>query len=179
MEVTQPRNAIPMSVTEFAPRPILDDTLPPPPGGLQLAAAWVLLGRERMGLARGMDDGGRTTRPQDSNFTLTGSKAVSDVDISVPDLMALCLAENDRRFAGSDRRLLRPKTMPALTRLALRATRFGHLASASIPRLRNRCRYPVVPAANSSGSPPAQGVAEPKDGGLALPGRTARSPSRG
>ena len=89
---------------------------------LQVAAAWVFLGWERMGLARGMDDG-KTTRPQDNNFTLTGSKAVSDVDISVPDLMALCLAENDRRFAGYDRRLLRPTTMPALTRLALRAVR--------------------------------------------------------
>ena len=88
---------------------------------LQVAAAWVFLGWERMGLARGMDEGAQAdaAKPQDHNFTLNGSKAVSDVDIGVADLMALCLAENDRRFAGYDGRLLRPTLMPALTRLAL------------------------------------------------------------
>ena len=100
---------------------------------LQVAAAWVFLGWERMGLARGMDDGvkdsgakdggARPGKPQDHNFTLNGSKAVSDVDLSVGDLMALCLAENERRFAGYDRRLLRPTTMPTLTRLALAVIR--------------------------------------------------------
>ncbi len=91
---------------------------------VKVAAAWVFLGWERIGLARGMDDGqhGRA-KPQDNNFTVTGSKAVSDGDVSVPDLMALCLAENDRRFAGYDKRLLRPTTMPALTRWALRFMR--------------------------------------------------------
>ncbi len=68
-----------------------------------------------------MDDGGgKAAKPQDNNFTVTGSKAVSDVDISVRELMELCLVENDRRFAGYDRRLLRPTTMPGLTRLACR-----------------------------------------------------------
>ena len=90
---------------------------------LQVVAAWVFLGWERMGLARGMDDGASQAKPQDHNFTLTGSKAVSGVDLSVPDLMALCLEENDRRFAGYDRRLVRPTTMPALTRLALAVIR--------------------------------------------------------
>jgi hypothetical protein len=72
-----------------------------------------------------MDDGGggKKGKPQDNNFTVTGSKAVSDVDVSVPDLMALCLSENDRRFAGYDERLLRPTTMPWLVRLALRFVR--------------------------------------------------------
>jgi hypothetical protein len=87
---------------------------------LRVLAVWVFLGWERMGMARGMDDGAKPARPQDNNFTVTGSKAVSDVDIKVPDLMAMCLAENDRRFAGYDRRLLRPTTMPALVRFALR-----------------------------------------------------------
>ncbi len=37
--------------------------------------------------------------------------------------MAVCLSENDRRFAGYDLRLLRPTTTPALARLAVRIGR--------------------------------------------------------
>jgi hypothetical protein len=82
---------------------------------LRVAAVWVFLAWERIGIARGLgsDDG----KPADNNFTLTGSKAVSDVDISPAALMAVCLAENDRRFAGYDARLLRPTTTPAIARL--------------------------------------------------------------
>jgi hypothetical protein len=87
---------------------------------LQVMAVWVFLGWERMGMARGMDDGGKPAAKQDNNFTVTGSKAVSNVDIKVSDLMRLCLEENDRRFAGYDSRLRRPTTMPWLVRLALR-----------------------------------------------------------
>ncbi|MEC4589655.1 ferritin-like domain-containing protein [Nitrospirillum amazonense] len=90
---------------------------------MRVWAVWVFLGWERIGLARGMDDGGQAAKPQDNNFTLTGSKAVSDIDVSVTELMALCLEENDRRFAGYDPRLLRPTTMPWLTRLALRVAK--------------------------------------------------------
>jgi hypothetical protein len=88
---------------------------------LRVIRAWIFLGWERIGLARSMDDGGKPA--PDNNFTLTGSKAVSDVDISPLALMAICLSENDRRFAGYDRRLLRPTTTPALARLAVRAGR--------------------------------------------------------
>ena len=101
---------------------------------LRVAAAWVFLGWERMGLARGMDDGSSRAGRADNNFTVTGTKAVSDVDISVPDLMRLCLAENDRRFAGYDRRLRRPTTMPALTRLALRLIGRKHEAGRGMVR---------------------------------------------
>jgi hypothetical protein len=91
---------------------------------LRVAGVWVFLGWERIGLARGMDDGsGQKNKPQDNNFTVTGSKAVSDTDISIRELMSLCLSENDRRFAGYDERLLRPTTMPALVRFALRFMR--------------------------------------------------------
>jgi hypothetical protein len=93
---------------------------------LRVIRAWIFLGWERIGLARDMDSGDKSggAKPaQDNNFTLTGSKAVSDVDINPLDLMVICLSENDRRFAGYDPRLLRPTTTPALARLAVRLGR--------------------------------------------------------
>ena len=90
---------------------------------LRVAAVWGFLGWERVGMARGMDERGETKQGQDNNLTVTGSKAVSDVELSVPELMRLCLSENDRRFSGYDARLLRPTTMPALVLLALRFMR--------------------------------------------------------
>ena len=96
----------------------------------RVAAVWVFLAWERIGIARGMDDGkGGTAKPQDNNFTVTGSKAVSDVEIEPRELMQLCLAENDRRFAGYDARLLRPTTTPTLVRLALRFMRRKAMAA--------------------------------------------------
>ena len=89
---------------------------------LRVIQAWVFLGWERVGLARDMDAGAEKPAV-DNNFTLTGSKAVSDVDINPLDLMEICLSENDRRFAGYDPRLLRPTTTPALARVAVRLGR--------------------------------------------------------
>jgi hypothetical protein len=91
---------------------------------LRVLAVWGFLVWERMGIARGMDastaEGGKKkSNAQDNNFTITGSKAVSDVEVSAAELMTICLAENDRRFAGYDKRLLRPTTTPALVRLVL------------------------------------------------------------
>jgi len=88
---------------------------------LRVAAVWLFLGWERIGIARGMDD--KQAPKQDNNFTVTGSKAVGGDEISVPELMRVCLSENDRRFAGYDPRLRRPTTMPSLVRLALRFMR--------------------------------------------------------
>jgi hypothetical protein len=39
---------------------------------------------------------------------------------TLADLLALCLQENQRRFAGYDARLQRPTTVPRLAGLALR-----------------------------------------------------------
>jgi hypothetical protein len=89
---------------------------------MRVLAVWVFLGYERIGIARGMDDG-KSKKAQDNNFTVTGSAAVSDVEVSLPELMDICLAENDRRFAGYDRRLLRPTTMPNMVRFARRFMR--------------------------------------------------------
>lgn len=86
---------------------------------LRVAAVWAFLAWERIGLARGMNK----AKPEDNNFTVTGGKAVADVDISTRALMDLCLAENDHRFAGYDPRLRRPTTMPSLVRFARRFMR--------------------------------------------------------
>jgi len=85
----------------------------------KVVAVWLVLIRERIGLARGVG-AAPDEKPQDNNFTLTGTKAVSDIDITVAGLFDLCLAENDRRMAGYDSRLLRPAVMPLLVRFARR-----------------------------------------------------------
>jgi len=84
----------------------------------RVAAAWIHIGWERLILARSMKTNGMGTG-QDSNFTATTAQAVAPVEVGVRDLMALCLQENDRRFAGYDARLVRPRTIPALVRVAL------------------------------------------------------------
>jgi len=91
----------------------------------KIAAVWGFLIWERIGIARGLDDSGAA---QDANFAMTGSGAVG-VELEPRDLIALCLAENDRRMAGYDPRLLRPTTVPFLARLALRVLRRGRKAS--------------------------------------------------
>lgn len=95
-----------------------------------IAFAWFRLVRERIGLARGVG-AARDEAPQDNNFTLTGSKAVSDIDISPAALFDLCLAENDRRMAIYDSRLLRPQTVPRFVRLVRRLMRHPRPAAVS------------------------------------------------
>jgi len=91
----------------------------------RVAAVWCFLAWERVGLARTVDARGGLPA-QDNNFTLHGAQSVADGGAGLPDLLALCLAENDRRFAGYDDRLLRPTTVPRLSRLVLRLARlFG------------------------------------------------------
>jgi hypothetical protein len=64
----------------------------------------------RMKIARKVDS---------NNFTATSGSAMG-LDMSPRSFMALCIAENDRRLAGFDARLLRPRMMPWLVRLAMR-----------------------------------------------------------
>lgn len=82
----------------------------------KVAAVWAFLVWERIGLARTVGN----DAPQDNNFTLNGAQAVAAEAPTLPELLALCLAENERRFAGYDARLLRPATVPRLVRIALR-----------------------------------------------------------
>jgi hypothetical protein len=84
----------------------------------KVLAVWVFLVWERLGLARSVGGADApTAAPQDNNFTLTGSKAVGAIDLSVCELIDLCLKENERRLSGYDVRLLRPKFVPQLMRL--------------------------------------------------------------
>jgi len=89
---------------------------------LRVWAVWVSIGWERIGLARGMGGGPKAAKGaenQDVNFTVNGANSMSNHDVSLREMLGICLAENDRRFAGYDQRLLRPTTMPALVRFAL------------------------------------------------------------
>jgi hypothetical protein len=88
----------------------------------KVVAVWAFLIGERIGLARSAGKTGDGT-PQDNSFTLTGSKAVAEIDLKPAALIDLCLAENERRMAGYDPRLLRPRVMPRLVRFARRFLR--------------------------------------------------------
>ncbi|MDB6098987.1 MAG: aminomethyltransferase [Gammaproteobacteria bacterium] len=92
---------------------------------LKVLAVWLFLIWERIGIAR--DVGGGV---QDNNFTVTGAKAVGN-DIDVAELIDMCLAENERRMSPYDRRLLRPRFVPALARLARRFMRSTHKPNAA------------------------------------------------
>jgi hypothetical protein len=102
----------------------------------RVAAVWVAIARDRIGMARGI--GTKENAPHDnSNFTVKGASALSPIEFGARDLMQLCLQENDRRFAGYDSRLVRPTTVPALIRLALFVSR---------PWARKRARRRLQPA---------------------------------
>ncbi len=85
----------------------------------KVIAVWVVLILERIDMAKGMGD---NTKAQENNFTLNGSKELG-VEVSFPELARICLAENDRRLAPYDTRLMRPRMVPAAIRLALRFTK--------------------------------------------------------
>ena len=81
----------------------------------RILAVWLFLIWERIGIAGQLDG----HPAQDNNFTVTGAKQVG-VDVGVAQLMDICLAENDRRLGLYDKRLLRPRFVPAMVRLARR-----------------------------------------------------------
>jgi hypothetical protein len=79
---------------------------------------FVKLVRERMETANDVGGG--------DNFTMTGHESMG-IDVDVAELMDTCLAENDRRMAGYDARLLRPKIIPRFVRFARRFMRAKHV----------------------------------------------------
>lgn len=87
----------------------------------KIVSVWAFLIWERIGFARGLDgDGGVQpgSTPQDNNFVFTGSRAIGSGNVSAAAVIDICLSENERRFAGYDPRLLRPRLMPRLMRFA-------------------------------------------------------------
>ena len=79
---------------------------------LKRIAVWAFLIFERLALARDVNG-----NPQDHNFTVSGANQVGS-GISLADLLDVCIAENDRRLGIYDQRLLRPRAVPAVVRLA-------------------------------------------------------------
>jgi hypothetical protein len=86
---------------------------------LKVLAVWAVLIWERMGIASDME---KSPRAQDNNFTLNGSKELG-VEITFPELAKVCLMENARRLAPYDLRLIRPRFVPNMIRLALKFMR--------------------------------------------------------
>ncbi|MBV1688658.1 ferritin-like domain-containing protein [Novosphingobium sp. G106] len=83
---------------------------------LKVLAVWLFLIAERMSFAKGM---GANPKGEDTNFTLNGSKELG-VEVTFTELAKICLAENDRRLGVYDDRLVRPRFVPKMIRLALR-----------------------------------------------------------
>jgi hypothetical protein len=83
---------------------------------LKVIAVWIFLIWERIDIAKGMGD---SSKAQENNFTLNGSKELG-VEITFAELAAVCLAENDRRLAVYDPRLIRPRFVPGMIRLVLK-----------------------------------------------------------
>ena len=82
----------------------------------KVIVVWLFLIWERIDMAKGM---GENTKAQENNFTLNGSKELG-VEVPFPELAAICLSENDRRLEPYDKRLIRPKFVPAMIRLILK-----------------------------------------------------------
>jgi hypothetical protein len=81
---------------------------------LKVLACWIFLIYERIGIASDVGHG-----QQDNNFTVTGASQLGS-DLDIGELIALCVAENDRRLGIYDSRLKRPRFVPAIARLALK-----------------------------------------------------------
>jgi hypothetical protein len=89
-----------------------------PAFALKVMRVWLFLIRERIGLAKGIDVKADGTA-QDANFPMNAAGSLGQT-LSAGAMIDLCLAENERRMAGYDARLVRPTTVPRLARLARR-----------------------------------------------------------
>ncbi len=81
--------------------------------------AWIIVKQvaSRVKTARGLGGGG--TPASGENFTLTAHQDIG-APVTLHGLLARCLAENDRRMARYDARLLRPRLVPGIARALIR-----------------------------------------------------------
>lgn len=79
---------------------------------LRRLGVWAFLIWERLSLARNVNG-------QDNNFIATGANKVG-LQVGLREMLDICLAENDRRLAVYDPRLLRPRVVPTVVRFARR-----------------------------------------------------------
>jgi hypothetical protein len=84
---------------------------------LKVIAVWLFLVYERLGLAKDVGTA------EEANFTVNGGADLADVDLA--ELIDLCLAENDRRLAPYDPRLIRPTFVPRIARILRGILRMG------------------------------------------------------
>lgn len=89
-----------------------------PAFAFKVCRVWFFLIRERIGIARGIDVDVEGAA-QDANFPMNAAESLGQT-LSAGAMVDLCLAENERRMAGYDARLVRPTTVPWLARLARR-----------------------------------------------------------
>jgi len=85
----------------------------------KVVLVWLFLIWERIDMAKGMGD---NSKAKENNFTLNGSQQLG-VEVTLPELAAICLAENERRLAAYDPRLIRPRLVSSAMRLILKLTR--------------------------------------------------------
>ena len=78
----------------------------------KILAVWAFLIWERIGLARGVG-----AKQDDNNFTVSGSRSL-DINVSLADVIDVCLSENARRLDPYDPRLLRPTFVPRMAQFA-------------------------------------------------------------
>ena len=91
----------------------------PPSSSFRAGYAYNNFGYSEAAYAAAKGMGADNTKAQENNFTLNGSKELG-VEVTFPELARICLAENDRRLGVYDPRLIRPKFVPAMMRLALK-----------------------------------------------------------
>jgi hypothetical protein len=103
---------------------------------LRVLLVWLAIARDRIGIASGLKDKGpspQAEQPLDSNFTVS-SAASFGPDLDLRAFLKLCLAENDRRLGGYDKRLVRPMFIPRLVRTAVAV--LGLFAWRSAPKVK-------------------------------------------
>jgi hypothetical protein len=96
---------------------------------LKVIAVWLFLVYERLGLAKDVGTA------EEANFTVNGGADLANVNLA--ELIDLCLAENDRRLAPYNPRLIRPTFVPRMARIvrSLLRMRGGVRRSSSTVRI--------------------------------------------